>query len=865
MKHKVKDNAEIEIRELPAFLSIYKSSDILVAYKARFIFYFSITCITLISIITIYTSVIMALDTSGKGVQYPVVMTELFALFLFVSILYLLKNGFFTLTSHMILITGLLTPWCILFLDRSQIIARLDTVVFIFAILAMTPLLVHFRSSIVIAYNMINLPVLVLFLITQHQSLRIPEMNIVEFFADICAALIITSVATYNNFVINRMALSKVKNDMSQREAAEDALRKSEQLYRGLFSSMREGFVLCRILYDGQNRPVDVEFIDVNPVIEKISSIPREQFIGRSIRDVPLKQLVLVNDDFYSVGESGIPRRFEWSEPDGEHNYEIMMFSPGKGLVATLVMDITDRKKNEGKITSLLRFQNEMLETAAIWIITLDINGKVLTWNKAGERISGYSKEEVIGHNSIWEWLFPDELYRNLITAKAAEIISSGGRIENYETTIRTKNGEERLISWHSNNLVNEDGTVAGSIALAADVTEMKKNLEEKEKLELQIRQMQKMDSIGRLAGGIAHDFNNLLTAILGTADLALINNPPGDKNFKKFTTIKTAAQSASNLTRQLLAFSRKQVIEPRVLDPGAVMDHVRDMLSRMIGENIDLRIEIGKNTGRIKADPGQIEQVLINLAVNAHDAMPEGGTLLIETGNVHFSRDYSIHHPTVDPGDYVMIAVSDTGIGVSPEIKQYIFEPFFTTKETGKGTGLGLATVYGIVRQSDGMIDCYSESGHGTTFRIYFPIVEEEAGPYIDLRPAQEIPGGKETILVVEDNIHVLDFVSNILSQLGYKVIPVPDGEEAISISENYKDIIHLLMTDVILAGINGRVLAERIKLMRPDIRILYNSGYSGDLISRSGILEDGIHFISKPFTAHDLAAKIREILDRA
>lgn len=864
MKHTVKNNAEIEMRGLPSFLSIYKNADILVAYKARFIFYFSLTCISGIATIFIYTVIIQIKDPALKGIQYPVLAAEICALALFCLILFFLKKGYFIISSHLIIITGLLATWSVLFLDRSHLISRLDSVVFIFALLSMTPLLIHYRSSVVVIYSIVNLPVLAVFLISQRQSLVMPLTAYVDYFADVGVALVILAISTYNIFIINRMALYNLKNDISKREAAEEALRHSEELYRGLFSSMREGFILYRIVYDDYNRPADVIFVDVNPVFEKISAIPRELFIGKSVNEVPLKHLISMTEEFILVGEEGVSRRFEWDEPDGEHNYEIMMFSPGKGLVATLVMDITDRKKNEEKITSLLRFQNEMLETAAIWINTLDINGNVLTWNKAAERISGYSKEEVIGHNSVWKWLYPDELYRNLITSKSAEIIRGGGRIENYETTIRTKKGEERIISWHSNNLFNEGGTVAGSIALAADVTEMKKNLEEKEKLEVQIRHMQKMESIGRLAGGIAHDFNNLLTAILGTADLALINNAPGDKNFQRFTTIKTAAESAANLTRQLLAFSRKQVIEPRVLDLAAVMDHVHDMLSRMIGENIDLRIETGQNTGMIKADLGQIEQVLINLAVNARDAMPEGGTLLIETGNVYFSRDYSIHHPAVDPGDYVMIAVSDTGIGMSPEIKQYIFEPFFTTKETGKGTGLGLATVYGIVRQSGGMIDCYSESGHGTTFRIYFPLVEEEPGLYTDLRTSHEITGGTETILVVEDNIHVLDFVSSILSQLGYNVITVLNGEEAISISESYKDIIHLLMTDVILPGINGKILAERIKELRPDIRILYNSGYSGDLISRSGILEDGIHFISKPFTAHDLAAKMREILDR-
>lgn len=547
------------------------------------------------------------------------------------------------------------------------------------------------------------------------------------------------------------------------------------------------------------------------------------------------------------------------------------VFSINRSVFQKLKADILKKECDEKKliyskdrISSLLRFQNEMLETASVWINTLDVDGNVVTWNKAAERISGYSKEEVLGNRKIWEWVYPDENYRNSIFSKMTELTNKGVRLENFETEICRKDGEKRYISWNSNNLINENGQPVGSISIGSDITEHKLEQVEKEKLEAQMMQIQKIDSIGRLAGGIAHDFNNLLTAILGTTELALHKLKPEDSFFHNFTLIKDASESAANLTRQLLLFSRRQIVDPKVINLNEVMEHMRSMLIRMIGENIDFRIIPYKNLCRIKADTGQIEQVIINLVVNARDAMPDGGILTLETSNIVFDDNYCRHHPYILPGEYVMFSVSDSGCGISRKIQEHIYEPFFTTKEAGKGTGLGLSTVYGVVKQSGGSIELYSEEGHGTTFKIYFPCVKDTTAASFDQQYSDDIPDGDETILIVEDNSYVLDFIKTTITQLNYKVIPVTSGEDAIHVSGEFDGIIHLLLTDVILPGMNGRAVADEILKTRPGIKVLYISGYTGDLISRSGILEKGLHFISKPFSSVELAHKIRSILDQ-
>jgi two-component system cell cycle sensor histidine kinase/response regulator CckA len=372
------------------------------------------------------------------------------------------------------------------------------------------------------------------------------------------------------------------------------------------------------------------------------------------------------------------------------------------------------------------------------------------------------------------------------------------------------------------------------------------------------------MESIGRLAGGVAHDFNNLLTAIIGNTQLIMMEIDPKSPHYSRLDMVLQAAESATLLTRQLLAFSRKQVIEPKVIDLNEQIEHMHNMLVRLIGEDIEL-LKIPKaRLARIKADPGQIEQIIVNLVVNGRDAMPNGGMLTIETIEAALDEEYCKTHAYARPGEYVMLAVTDTGEGMSEEVKRHLFEPFFTTKPRGKGTGLGLATVYGAVKQNKGTIEAYSEPGRGTTFKIYFPKVRGEAIQIDKEEESQTLLKGSETILLVEDDPRVIEFSLGILEELGYRVLRASTAEVALTVAQNYQGPIHLLMTDVILPGMNGRALADELKRLRPDTRVLFASGYSENIIAHHGVLEEGIHFIGKPFTAFALSKKIREVLDK-
>ncbi|HXW00652.1 MAG TPA: ATP-binding protein, partial [Anaerolineae bacterium] len=378
-------------------------------------------------------------------------------------------------------------------------------------------------------------------------------------------------------------------------------------------------------------------------------------------------------------------------------------------------------------------------------------------------------------------------------------------------------------------------------------------------------RQSQKMEAIGKLAGGVAHDFNNILTVITGYSELLLQLHPDEhDPERKDLEQIKRAGDRAASLTRQLLAFSRQQILQLRVLNLNDVVADMSKMLRRLIGEDIDLVILLDEALGHVKADPGQVEQVILNLAINARDAMPQGGKLTIETVNVNLDEDYARRYVEVEPGPYVMLAVSDTGIGMDAEIQSHLFEPFFTTKEQGKGTGLGLATVHGIVNQSGGHIWVYSEPEQGTTFKIYLPRTDEavESGD-LDQAPAKLL-WGSETILLVEDEDMVRELARHILTENGYTVVAASHGEEALQLCERHEGPIHMLLTDVIMPhGMSGRQLAERLALLRPEMKILYMSGYTDNAIVHHGVLDADVNFLQKPFATDALVSKVRQALD--
>jgi two-component system, cell cycle sensor histidine kinase and response regulator CckA len=400
-------------------------------------------------------------------------------------------------------------------------------------------------------------------------------------------------------------------------------------------------------------------------------------------------------------------------------------------------------------------------------------------------------------------------------------------------------------------------------LVLANDITERKRAEDALHQSEAQLRQALKMEAVGKLAGGVAHDFNNLLTAINGHSEMCLRRLTPEDALYRHIEEIKKAGDRAAALTRQLLAFSRKQILQPEVLDLNHIVVELHKMLQRLIGEDIDLLMGLAADLGKVKADPKQLEQVLMNLVVNARDAMPKGGKLTIETSNVILGEEFAGRHVSVPAGDYVMLAVSDTGCGMDATTQARIFEPFFTTKEVGKGTGLGLATVYGIVKQSGGSVWVYSEVGQGTSFKIYFPCVEGSAEKLKADTEDSDLLAGVETVLLVEDEEVVREMAMEILQECGYQVLQAKDGNEALLLARQHAGEIHLMLTDVVMPRMSGRELTEQLTPLRPDIKVLYMSGYTDDAIVHHGVLEEGTAFIGKPFSMEALARKVRETLD--
>jgi len=462
---------------------------------------------------------------------------------------------------------------------------------------------------------------------------------------------------------------------------------------------------------------------------------------------------------------------------------------------------------------------------------------------------------------------------KGVVGKRVSEVIpgiraSDPSLFETYGRVARTGNPEkieifvEALQQWFSISVYCPE---RGYFVAVFDViTDRKRAEAEKEKLQAQLYQAMKMEAVGRLAGGVAHDFNNLLTAILGNVSLALMKVPPSDPLTGMLNDVKKAGERAARLTQQLLAFSRKQIIEPKVLTLNDLITDLHGMLIRLIREDIEIQTIPGVDLGSVKIDPGQFEQILVNFVVNARDAMPDGGKIVIETSNVDLDDGYSSRHPYIKPGRFVMLAVSDTGHGISEEVKAHIFEPFFTTKAKGSGTGLGLATVYGAVKQAGGSIEVYSEVGMGTTFKIYLPRVEGEASKLARDDQPQKLLGGAETVLIVEDEDIVRDMCVRVLDELGYRVLQASNGKEAIALSKGHGGRIDLLMTDVVMPGMNGGELATQLIVHHPEMRVLFTSGYTENVIVHHGVLDDEVSFLGKPYSPSALAKKIREVLDK-
>ena len=530
--------------------------------------------------------------------------------------------------------------------------------------------------------------------------------------------------------------------------------------------------------------------------------------------------------------------------------------------------DISERKQAEDD----LRRQKEILQRserrlaeaqrlAHIGNWDWDLETDNLTWSDEHYRLFGLNPREAgISYEGLLERVHPAD--RELVIATVQQALETHQPFE-YHLRIVRPDGEQRILHSRGNVIPNERGEPIRMFGTAQDVTELHQAEARLRESELQLRHAQKMEAVGQLAGGIAHDFNNLLTAVTGYSDLALRRLKAGDPLRHNIEEIRKAGERAAALTRQLLAFSRKQVLQPKVLDLNVVISDLEKMLRRLIGEDVELRTVFKPPLGNIKADPGQIEQVIMNLAVNARDAMPSGGRLSIETDNVNLDEAFARKHVGVAPGSYVLLSMSDTGTGMDEETQARIFEPFFTTKEVGKGTGLGLSMVYGIVKQSDGLILVHSTVDRGTTFNIYLPRVDGGAHEYRRTAETEQALEGSETILLAEDEEMVRSLARDVLEMYGYRVLEAANGGAAFLICERHPAPIHLLLTDVVMPEMGGRDLAERLSRLRPEMKVLYMSGYTDDAIVRHGLLDEGIAFLQKPFTPDTLSRKVRVLLD--
>jgi two-component system cell cycle sensor histidine kinase/response regulator CckA len=651
--------------------------------------------------------------------------------------------------------------------------------------------------------------------------------------------------------------------DVTERKQAEDALLESEERYRTILENIEDGY------YETDLRG-DLTFF--NDSLCRMLGYPKDEMMGmgnkRYTDEENRKKLFAAFNEVYRTGKPA--KGFDWQVTTkdgralfGEASISLIKDAKGEPIgFRGIARDITERKQAEEALrTEKQRFET-LLENAPFGVIMVDKQGIYKYVNSKFIELFGYDLNDIPNGREWFRKAYPDLGYRHHVIETwihDSNIFEPGENVPRIFTAT-CKDGMKKTIRFITVQL----GT--GEYLMSCeDITLVQRAEEEKAALEEQLRQSQKMEAIGRLAGGVAHDFNNLLTVIRGYGQLSLMDLEGNEKLRGYLEEIQKATQRASDLTHHLLAFSRRQIMEMKILDLNTLLKDLDKMLHRVIGEDIELTYRLSDDIGKVRVDPGQMEQVILNLAVNARDAMPSGGKLTIETSNAELDEAYAHAHIGSKPGHYVMMSVSDTGLGMSPEVRERAFEPFFTTKEKGKGTGLGLSTCYGIVKQSGGNIWAYSESRRGTTFKIYLPRVDECLKETKEEQRAAEILKGTETIMAVEDELEVRKLVAEILMGQGYTVIEASDGEEAMKVSrENVGKKIHLLLTDVVMPGMSGHELALTLGLQHPKMKVLYMSGYTDNAIVHHGVLEEGVNYIQKPFTLDALARKVREVLDQ-
>jgi PAS domain S-box-containing protein len=642
--------------------------------------------------------------------------------------------------------------------------------------------------------------------------------------------------------------------DITERKRAQAALQESEARFKRLAENAPD------VLYRHRLRPSPrTEYI--SPAVHALAGHSPDEFYA----DPDLISRVIHPDDRHLLGEaergeipSGKPVLVRWLRPDGATLWtEIrnVLVRDEQGTMVALegiARDVTERILAEGTVRRL----SAAVEQSPVAIVITDTDGTIEYVNPAFTRQTGYSGDEARGKNPriLKSGHHPKEFYAELYAT------IRDGREWRGEMLNRKKSGELYWESASISPIVDEQGRTTHYLAVKEDVTQRKKDEEDLRRAQDQLLQSQKLEAVGRLAGGIAHDFNNLLGVIIGHGELAQRAAGPGDPSWRRLDQILGAARRAAELTRQLLAFSRRQVLQPRILDLNAEVAETEKMLRRLIGEDVELVTRLDPALGRVRADPGQIGQVLMNLAVNARDAMPRGGVLRIETSNVDVDEAYAQDHAPLEPGPYVQLVVADNGTGMDEAVREHLFEPFFTTKPEGQGSGLGLSTVYGIVKQSGGYVWVDSEPGRGTTFTVQLP--RQEGAPDAEPPSAIAAPaGGPETILLVEDQENLRSLIGEVLEDAGYEVLSAAGGPAALALSESHPGPIHLLLSDVVMPGMSGRELEEALRGRRPETRTLFISGYSNDVIARSGDPQNVV-LLEKPFSRTSLLQRVRETL---
>jgi len=607
----------------------------------------------------------------------------------------------------------------------------------------------------------------------------------------------------------------------------------------------------------------DGKFTLVNKAVAQLYATSPEELLGKSDADFNRNQAEVAHylGDDREVMSSLRPKLIPEEPVTNPHTGETRWFQTVKvplvsadgraHQVLGVATDITDRKRTEAALRNSEESHRSLVDGVRDVIFALSPGGEVTSLNPAFEEMTGFPPADWVGR-PFEAFVHPDDV--PLALDLFGRVLQGEPR-PTIQFRILTKAGTYRVAEF-SATAQRRDGRLTGILGIGRDVTE-------RLGLEQQLRQAQKMEAVGRLAGGIAHDFNNILTAITGHADLLLEDLGHHDPRRTDVDEIRRSAERAAGLTRQLLAFSRQQVLQPKVVDLNALVLDMDKLLRRLIGEDVELATALDPTLGRVTADPGQLEQVIVNLAVNARDAMPQGGKLTLETRNIDLDSSYTLEHSLVKPGPYVQLTVSDSGIGMDEETQAHAFEPFFTTKPRGQGTGLGLAMVYGTVKQSGGFIWVYSEPGHGATFKIYLPRVDAPVESATPPAPVERPPRGSETVLLAEDEPAVRAIAQQVLERQGYTVLAAPSGADALALAAQHGATIDLLLTDVVMPGMSGRDLADRLTAQRPGIRVLYISGYTDNAIVRHGMLEPGLAYLQKPFRPDALVRKVRDVLD--